>query len=357
MNKLVLSDFHKSLKGKMVEFAGYCMPVQYQEGVRAEHLTVRESVGVFDVSHMGEVFVSGDKSLQFLQYISSNDVSKLRPGMVQYSCFPNTDCGIVDDFLLYMIDVNYYMLVVNASNLQKDLLWMNNYNSFGCKVDDQSNNYSLLAVQGPSSMSLLQELTDISLIDIKYYHFKIGSLAGIDNVIMSRTGYTGELGFELYVKNNFIKQLWEALFNTSIELKPIGLAARDTLRLEKGFCLYGNDINETTSPIESGLGWITKFSKDFINHEKLKLEKKSGSIRKLIGLVMIDKGIARKDYPIFDDSENEIGIVTSGTMSPSLGIAIAMGYVLTLFSRIDTQIFVKVRNKKLKARVVKLPFV
>ena len=355
MKQLVLSDIHESLGGKMVEFAGYYMPVQY-EGVKAEHHTVRNEVGVFDVSHMGEVFVSGEKALDFLQYITTNDVSKLTPGKIQYTCLPNADGGIVDDFLLYMIAENNYLLVVNASNMEKDLAWINKHNTFGCTINNQSDNYSLLAVQGPKAIELLQELTEINLSEIKYYNFKIGNIAGIEDVILSRTGYTGEIGFELYVKNESTKQLWDAIFTTSIELKPIGLAARDTLRLEKGFCLYGNDINDTTSPIEAGLGWITKFTKEFINHEELKAQKEGGATRKLVGLEIIDKGIARKDYPIVDTDGNEIGIVTSGTMSPSLNKAIAMAYVSKELSKIGSEVYIQVRKKQIKAVVVALPF-
>jgi len=339
----------------MVEFAGYYMPVQY-EGVKAEHHTVRNEVGVFDVSHMGEVFVSGEKALDFLQYITTNDVRKLKPGKIQYTCLPNADGGIVDDFLLYMIAENNYLLVVNASNMEKDLAWINKHNTFGCTINNQSDNYSLLAVQGPKVIELLQELTEINLSEIKYYNFKIGNIAGIEDVILSRTGYTGEIGFELYVKNESTKQLWDALFTTSIELKPIGLAARDTLRLEKGFCLYGNDINDTTSPIEAGLGWITKFTKEFINHEELKAQKEGRTTRKLVGLEIIDKGIARKDYPIVDTDGNEIGIVTSGTMSPSLNKAIALAYVSKELSKIGSEVYIQVRKKQIKAVVVALPF-
>ena len=355
MKQLILSGIHESLGGKMVEFAGYYMPVQY-EGVKAEHHTVRNEVGVFDVSHMGEVFVSGEKALDFLQYITTNDVSKLTPGKIQYTCLPNADGGIVDDFLLYMIAENNYLLVVNASNMEKDLAWINKHNTFGCTINNQSDNYSLLAVQGPKAIELLQELTEINLSEIKYYNFKIGAIAGIEDVILSRTGYTGEIGFELYVKNESTKQLWDAIFTTSIELKPIGLAARDTLRLEKGFCLYGNDINDTTSPIEAGLGWITKFTKEFINHEELKAQKEGGATRKLVGLEIIDKGIARKDYPIVDTDGNEIGIVTSGTMSPSLNKAIAMAYVSKELSKIGCEVYIQVRKKQIKAVVVALPF-
>ena len=356
MKRLVLSETHEELGGKMVDFAGYCMPVQY-EGVTAEHLAVRASVGVFDVSHMGEVFVKGEKAEEFLQYITSNDVSKLTPGKVQYTCLPNESGGIVDDLLLYMIEENHYLLVVNASNLSKDSAWINTYNSYNCRIDNQSNNYSLLAVQGPKSIELLQQLTNEDLAAIKYYNFKIGTIADVENVILSRTGYTGEIGFELYVKNEDTKKLWDSLFSTNIQLKPIGLAARDTLRLEKGFCLYGNDIDESTSPIEAGLGWITKFTKNFINSENLKKEKEEGVSRKLVGLEIIDRGIARKDYAVIDNDGKEIGMVTSGTMSPTLKKAIAIAYVKTEFSKIGREVFVQVRNKQLKAKVVSMPFV
>ena len=355
MKQLVLSDIHKSIGGKMVEFAGYNMPVQY-EGVKAEHHTVRNEVGVFDVSHMGEVFVTGKKALDFLQYITSNDVSKLTPGKIQYTCLPNTDGGIVDDFLLYMLAENSYLLVVNASNMEKDLAWINKHNAFGCAINNQSDNYSLLAVQGPKSIELLQELTDVNLSEIKYYNFKIGNIAGVEDVILSRTGYTGEIGFELYIKNESVKQVWEAIFTTSIELKPIGLAARDTLRLEKGFCLYGNDINDTTSPIEAGLGWITKFTKEFINHKQLKDQKLGSATRKLVGLEVVDKGIARNGYPIVDENGSEIGIVTSGTMSPTLNKAIAMAYVPKELSKVGSAVYIQVRKKQIQAEVVALPF-
>lgn len=357
MKKLVLSDLHEKLGGKMVDFAGYYMPVQYQKGVKEEHRIVREEVGVFDVSHMGEVFISGENSLEFLQYITTNDVSKLSPGKVQYTCLPNLEGGIVDDFLLYMIEENNYLLVVNASNMQKDLAWINSHNTFGCAIDNQSDNYSLLAVQGPKSMNLLQELTDVDLSEIKYYNFKIDEMAGIKDVILSRTGYTGEIGFELYVKNEDVRKLWDALFSTSVELHPVGLAARDTLRLEKGFCLYGNDINDSSSPIEAGLGWITKFSKEFINSENLKKQKEEGVKRKLVGIELLDKGIARKDYSIVDNQENVIGVITSGTMSPTLSRAIAMGYVSSDYSTVGTELYIQVRKKLIKAKVVSLPFV
>ena len=356
MKRLVLSGTHEELYGKMVDFSGYYMPVQYK-GVTAEHLAVRESVGIFDVSHMGEIFVSGKKAEEFLQYITSNDVSKLNPGKVQYTCLPNESGGIVDDLLLYMIEENHYLLVVNASNLSKDSAWINTYNSYNCTIDNQSNNYSLLAVQGPKSIELLQQLTNEDLAAIKYYNFKIGTIADVENVILSRTGYTGEIGFELYVKNEDTQKLWDSLFSTNIQLTPIGLAARDTLRLEKGFCLYGNDIDESTSPIEAGLGWITKFTKNFINSKNLKKEKEKGVSRKLVGLEIIDRGIARKDYAVIDNDGKEIGIVTSGTMSPTLKKAIAIAYVKIEFAKTGREVFVQVRKKQLKAKVVSMPFV
>lgn len=357
MKKLVLSEIHKSLGGKMVDFAGYCMPVKYEKGVKEEHRIVREVVGVFDVSHMGELFVTGENSLQFLQYITSNDVSKLSPGKVQYTCLPNLEGGIVDDFLLYMIEENNYLLVVNASNIQKDLAWINSHNIYGCTIENKSDSYSLLALQGPKSIELLQKLTDINLSEIRYYNFKIGELAGIEEIILSRTGYTGEIGFELYVKNEDVRKLWDTLFSTSDELCPVGLAARDTLRLEKGFCLYGNDINDSTSPIEAGLGWITKFSKEFINSDNLKKQKENGVKRKLVGIELLEKGIARKDYSIVDELGNEIGVVTSGTMSPTLNKAIAMAYVSSDQKDIGNKIYIKIRKKLIKAKVVSLPFV
>ena len=357
MKKLVLSDVHESLGGKMVDFAGYYMPVQYSKGVKLEHQIVREEVGVFDVSHMGEVFVSGENSLDFLQSITSNDVSELTVGKVQYTCLPNADGGIVDDFLLYKIEENKYLLVVNASNMEKDLKWINDHNYFNCTIDNQSENYSLLAVQGPHTIELLQQLTDVDLSEIKYYNFQIGNIAGVDNVILSRTGYTGEIGFELYVRNEVTKQLWDALFSTTIKLEAIGLAARDTLRLEKGFCLYGNDINDFTSPIEAGLGWITKFTKEFVNSENLKKQKEEGVSRKLVAIELIDKGIARKDYLIVDVDGKEIGVITSGTMSPTLNKSIALGYVSSEYKSVDSEIYIQVRKKQIKANVVSLPFV
>lgn len=341
----------------MVDFAGYYMPVQYTHGVIVEHQAVRDSVGVFDVSHMGEIFISGQNALDFLQYITTNDVSRLASGEIQYTCFPNSNGGIVDDLLLYMIEDGRYLLVVNASNIQKDLDWINKHNTFDCTIENHSENYSLLAVQGPDSQKLLQELTEINISSIEYYRFKIGSIANIDNVILSRTGYTGELGFELYVENKYARKLWDALFSTSIDVKAVGLAARDTLRLEKGFCLYGNDIDDTTSPIEAGLGWITRFTKKFVNYKQLKAQKEEGVKKKLIGLCLLEKGIARNGYLIFSEDGVEIGVVTSGTMSPTLKKAIAMGYISHNFSHVGNEVFIQVRNKRIKSKVVSLPFV
>jgi len=357
MKELILSNIHKKLGAKMVPFANYKMPIQYKSGVNEEHNTVRNSVGLFDVSHMGEIFISGERSLEYLQYISSNDVRLLSPGKVQYSYLPNENGGIVDDFLLYMISKNHYLMVINGSNIEKDLNWINKHNVYDCKVENESDNYSLFAIQGPKSISLLQQLTDTNLLDIKYYNFKIGSINHIDNIIISRTGYTGEIGFEIYVKNEYAVNLWNSLFQTSIELKPIGLAARDTLRLEKGYCLYGNDISEETSPIEAGLGWITKFNNKFINCENLEIEKKTGVERKLVGIELIEKGIARKDYIIEDENENKIGLITSGTMSPTLKIAIAMAYINVAHTKVGTEVYVNIRNKKIKANIVSIPFV
>ncbi len=341
----------------MVNFAGYYMPVQYTHGVIIEHQAVRKSVGVFDVSHMGEIFISGQNALDFLQYITTNDVSRLVSGEIQYTCFPNSNGGIVDDLLLYMIEDGRYLLVVNASNIQKDLDWINKHNTFDCTIENHSENYSLLAVQGPDSQKLLQELTEINISSIEYYSFKIGSIANIDNVILSRTGYTGELGFELYVENKYARNLWDALFSTSIDVKAVGLAARDTLRLEKGFCLYGNDIDDTTSPIEAGLGWITRFTKKFVNYKQLKAQKEEGVKKKLIGLCLLEKGIARNGYLIFSEDGVEIGVVTSGTMSPTLKKAIAMGYISHNFSHEGNEVFIQVRNKRIKSKIVSLPFV
>lgn len=341
----------------MVPFAGYNMPVQYT-GVNEEHHTVREAVGVFDVSHMGEFILKGEKALDLIQKVTTNDASKLVPGKAQYSCMPNETGGIVDDLLVYMIAENHYFLVVNASNIEKDWNWISKHNTMGVEMENISENTSLLAVQGPKAVATIQELTSVNLSDIPYYSFVIGELAGIPNVIISATGYTGAGGFELYVENKDIQKVWDALFVAGAKhgIKPIGLAARDTLRLEMGFALYGNDINDTTSPIEAGLGWITKFTKDFVNADQIKATKEAGAKNKLVGFEMIDRGIPRHDYPIVDEAGNKIGIVTSGTMSPSLKKAIGLGYVPVENSAIGSEIYIDIRNQKIKAKVVKYPF-
>ena len=333
------------------------MPVQY-EGINIEHQTVRTGVGVFDVSHMGEFILKGDKALDLIQKVTSNDASKLVDGKVQYSCLPNTSGGIVDDLLVYRIDEKTYMLVVNASNIEKDWNWISQYNTFGVEMKDISERTSLLAIQGPKSAEALQSLTDIDLSGMEYYSFKKGTFAGIDNVLVSATGYTGAGGFEIYFDEQYSEAIWDAIFKAgeAFGIKPIGLAARDTLRLEMGFCLYGNDINDTTSPIEAGLGWITRFSKSFVNSEALELQKKNGVERRLIGFELIDRGIPRHDYPITDAEGKEIGIVTSGTQSPSLQKAIGMGYVKSEFAREGNEIYISIRNNPVKARIVKMPF-
>ena len=357
MRNTALSHKHIELGAKMVPFAGYNMPVQY-EGVNAEHLTVRNGVGVFDVSHMGEFILRGPNALALIQKFSSNDASVLFDGKVQYTCMPNGKGGIVDDLLIYRVSENEYFLVVNASNIEKDWAWISSLNDLGVEMENVSDAYSLLAVQGPKAALALQELTDIALSEMVYYTFKHGNFAGVENVLISATGYTGSGGFEIYVKNEDAEKVWDALFRAgaAFGIKPIGLAARDTLRLEMGFCLYGNDIDDTTSPLEAGLSWITKFTKDFTDSDFLLNQKKSGLKRKLVAFEMIDRGIPRHDYLIKDSQNNVIGKVTSGTMSPSRQIAIGMGYVATEFSIVGTEIFIEVREKSIKAKVVALPF-
>ncbi len=357
MKKLVLDQVHQDLGGKMVDFAGYNMPVQY-EGLNAEHLHVRSAVGVFDVSHMGEFFVEGPQALEFLQKVSSNDVSKLVPGKIQYTCLPNDKGGIVDDLLIYCLAENSYLLVVNASNIEKDYNWLASHLPEGLSINNQSDNWSLFAVQGPKTAEALQSLTDLDLAGMKYYTFNKGTFAACENVIVSATGYTGAGGFEIYVPNEHAIAVWEAIFKAGADfnIKPIGLGARDTLRLEMGFCLYGNDIDETTSPLEAGLGWITKFSKDFINSEALKAQKEAGLSRRLTGFIMEDRGIPRHGYKVLNADEEEIGLVTSGTQSPSLGQAIGMAYLKKDYLAEGTEILIQVRNKQLKAKVAKPPF-
>lgn len=341
----------------MVPFAGYNMPVQYV-GINAEHETVRKGVGVFDVSHMGEFILKGENALSLIQKVCSNDAAKLYDGKVQYSCLPNEDGGIVDDLLVYRIDEKTYMLVVNASNIEKDWNWISKYNTMGVDMKDISDRTSLLAVQGPKAAEALQSLTDTDLAQMEYYTFTKGKFAGIDNVVISATGYTGAGGFELYVDNAHAEEVWNAVFKAGepFGIKPIGLGARDTLRLEMGFCLYGNDIDDSTSPLEAGLGWVTKFSKDFVNSEALQQQKQEGIKSKLIGFEMIDRGIPRHDYEIVDADGNTIGRVTSGTQSPSLQKAIGMGYVKNEFAKEGSEIFIRIRDNKIKAKVVKPPF-
>jgi aminomethyltransferase len=389
MKNTALTHLHQTLGAKMVPFAGYNMPVQY-EGLNIEHETVRNSVGVFDVSHMGEFIIRGANAIDLIQKITSNDVSKLSDGKVQYSCFPNDSGGIVDDLLVYRIDEQTYMLVVNASNIEKDWNWIRSKNIRAeDQVDDDSINdditpaakqdgdtvvmkrtnkkveminisdkTSLLAVQGPKALATLQKLTDVNLSAMEYYSFKKGRFAGVDNVLISATGYTGAGGFEVYFENAHAVLMWNSIFEAGKEfgIKPIGLGARDTLRLEMGYCLYGNDIDDSTSPIEAGLGWITKFNKNFTNSSALLEQKNKGTARKLVGFEMIERGIPRHDYPILDSNNQTIGKVTSGTMSPTLKLGIGMGYVKTEFSKPGSEIYVQIRDKSIKAKVVKLPF-
>jgi aminomethyltransferase len=357
MKNTALTEKHISLGAKMVPFAGYNMPVQY-EGINAEHATVRNAVGVFDVSHMGEFILKGENALDLIQRVTSNDASKLYDGKIQYSCLPNEDGGIVDDLLVYRIDEKSYMLVVNASNIEKDWNWIQKFNDKGVEMHNISDQTSLLAVQGPKAADALQALTDMDLASMEYYTFKKGKFAGVDNVLVSATGYTGAGGFEIYFENQYADQIWDAIFQAGAEfgIKPIGLGARDTLRLEMGFCLYGNDIDDTTSPIEAGLGWVTKFTKDFTNSAALLAQKEASVSKKLIGFEMIDRGIPRHDYLVVDADGNQIGKVTSGTQSPSLQKAIGMAYVAKEFAKEGTEIFIDIRNNKVKAKVVKFPF-
>ena len=357
MKNTSLTHTHKSLNAKMVPFAGYYMPVQY-EGVNAEHETVRNGVGVFDVSHMGEFLLTGENALALIQKVTSNDASVLEIGRAQYSCLPNNDGGIVDDLIVYRMKENQYLLVVNASNIDKDWNWISSHNDLGVDMKNISEDYSLLAIQGPKALEAMQSLTSIDLSAIKYYHFEVADFAGIEHVIISATGYTGSGGFEIYCKNTDAEQVWNKVFEAgkAFGIKPIGLAARDTLRLEMGFCLYGNDINDSTSPLEAGLGWITKFTKEFTNSANLLKQKEAGVSRKLVGFELIDRGIPRHDYEIVDGDGNNIGIVTSGTMAPTLGKGIGMGYVKSEFAAIDSTIYIVIRDKKIAAKVVKMPF-
>lgn len=357
MKNTALTETHEALGAKMVPFAGYNMPVSY-EGVNIEHETVRNAVGVFDVSHMGEFLVSGPNALALIQKVCSNDAAKLTVGKAQYSCFPNEDGGIVDDLIVYRVKDEEYLLVVNASNIEKDWAWINQHNSMGATLRDISEDYSLLAIQGPKAVEAMQSLSSVDLASIKFYNFVVGDFAGIEHTIISATGYTGSGGFEIYCKNSEVKQVWDKVLEAGADygIKPVGLAARDTLRLEMGYCLYGNDIDDTTSPIEAGLGWITKFTKAFINSEALKDQKERTPERKLVGFELEDRGIPRQGYDIVDGSGKTVGNVTSGTMSPSLKKGIGMGYVPAVMADPGTRIHIQIRKNAVPATVVKLPF-
>ena len=357
MKNTALTSTHEALGAKMVPFAGYNMPVQY-EGVNIEHETVRNALGVFDVSHMGEFLIEGPNALDLIQKVSSNDASKLSIGKAQYSCLPNDDGGIVDDLIIYKIKEETYLLVVNASNIEKDWNWISSKNDVGAVMRDISENYSLLAIQGPKAVEAMQSLSSHDLSAIKFYNFVVGDFAGIEHVIISATGYTGSGGFEIYCKNSEVKQVWDAVMKAGepYGIKPIGLAARDTLRLEMGYCLYGNDIDDTTSPIAAGLSWICKFSKTFTNSESLEREKQRTPDKKLVAFELDERGVPRQGYDIVDSSGKTIGNVTSGTMSPSLGKGIGMGYVPKVFADVGSKIQIQIRKNTVPATVIKLPF-
>lgn len=357
MKQVTLNHIHEGLGAKMVPFAGFSMPVQY-EGVNAEHETVRQGVGVFDVSHMGLFKVSGPNALKLVQKVSSNDASTLTDGKAQYCYFPNEKGGVVDDIITYKVNDQEYLMVVNASNIEKDWNWISGHNDVDAVFEDLSDNYSILAIQGPKAIEAMQSLTAVNLADIKFYNFVTTTFAGVADVIVSATGYTGSGGFELYVKNEDIEAVWNKVFEAGAawDIKPIGLAARDTLRLEMGYCLYGNEITDETSPLEAGLGWVTKFTKDFVNSENLKAEKEAGLKNRLIGFEVLGKGIPRHDYEIVDTEGNVIGKVTSGTMSPSLGKGIGMGIVPVSFAQEGTEIAIRIRKNDVAAKVVKTPF-
>lgn len=357
MKNTALTHIHERLGAKMLPFAGFNMPILY-EGVNAEHETVRNAVGVFDVSHMGEFLLTGPNALALIQKVTSNDAATLTIGRAQYSCLPNADGGIVDDLLVYKMKEEQYLLVVNASNIDKDWEWISSHNDLGVDMKNLSDDYSLLAIQGPKAVEAMQSLTSVDLASIAYYHFEVGDFAGIEHVIISATGYTGSGGFEIYCKNAEVEQIWNKVFEAgaAFGIKPIGLAARDTLRLEMGFCLYGNDINDTTSPLEAGLGWITKFNKDFVNAANLKEQKEKGVSRKLVAFEMQERAVPRHDYEIVNTEGTVIGIVTSGTMSPSMNKGIGLGYVTSENSAVDSDIFIRIRKNDVPAKVVKLPF-
>lgn len=357
MKNTPLSEHHISLGAKMAEFAGYNMPISYA-GIKEEHHQVRNSVGMFDVSHMGEFILEGEGALDLIQSVTSNDASKLVDGQAQYSCLPNDKGGIVDDLLVYRISATKYMLVVNASNIEKDWNWISSHNSGGVKMDNVSDTMGLLAVQGPNAVKTLQKLTSLNLSEVPYYHFSIGDFADNQNVVVSATGYTGAGGFELYIPNESLLAVWKKIMEAGAEfgIQPIGLGARDTLRLEMGFCLYGNDIDDTTNPIEAGLGWITKFTKSFVGDQFAKDLKENGAKRKLVGIEMIDRGIPRHGYEVVDAIGNKIGVVTSGSQTPSLDVSIGIAYIDVPHNKLDTEVYVKIRENAVKAKVVKMPF-
>lgn len=360
MKNTPFTAIHQSLGAKMAEFAGYNMPISYS-GINDEHAAVRSNAGVFDVSHMGEFVLKGPNALDLIQRVTSNDASKLTKGKAQYSCLPNTEGGIVDDLLVYCLEENKaYMLVVNASNIEKDWNWISSFNHNGVEMHNISDKTCLLAIQGPNACKMIQPLTAVDVLNMKYYTFEKGVFAGVENVLISATGYTGSGGVEIYFENSGdnAEKIWKALFDIGGPqgLKPIGLGARDTLRLEMGFCLYGNDIDDTTSPLEAGLGWITKFVKPFTNSEALLAQKENGVKRKMVGFEMIDRGIPRHGYMLKDILGNTIGVVTSGTQAPALAKAIGMGYVAAGHHLLDHEIYVDIRGKMLKAKVVKMPF-
>lgn len=358
MKVTALNQKHKDLGAKMVPFAGYEMPVQYA-GVNQEHFVVREKVGVFDVSHMGQFFIKGEKATDLLQYLLTNDVTKVAIGQAQYNAMPNEKGGIVDDLIIYKIADDEWLAVVNASNIDKDWEWMNKHNTFGAELTNKSDDMSLLAIQGPKAIEAMQSLTDINLAEIPFYHFAIGTFAGMENVIISATGYTGSGGFEIYFANEQANEMWDKVIEAGKDygIEPCGLAARDTLRLEKGYCLYGNDINDETTPLEAGLGWVTKLDTEFIASDILKAQKEAGVERKLVGFKMIERGIPRHDYKVVDDHENTLGVVTSGTQSPMLKQGIGLAYVHVDFAKVGTNIRIQIRDKNILAEVVKLPFV
>lgn len=357
MKNTPLTHIHEKLGAKMLPFAGYNMPILY-EGVNIEHETVRNSVGVFDVSHMGEFLLTGENALALIQKITSNDASGLTVGKAQYSCMPNHDGGIVDDLIVYRIKEEQFLLVVNAANIEKDWNWISGFNDMNVEMKNISDDFALLAVQGPKAVEAMQSLTSLDLSSIPYYHFEVGNFAGFPHVIISATGYTGSGGFEIYCRNEQVETIWNKIFEVGKDygIKPIGLAARDTLRLEMGYCLYGNDIDDTTSPLEAGLGWITKFNKNFVNSERLLKQKEKGVSKKLVGFEMQERAVPRQDYEIVDEQGELIGRVTSGTMSPTLGKGIGLGYIKTSHTAIDSNIYIRIRKNNVPAKVIKLPF-